>query len=405
MAYRNFRQYVGMLLKFLLIMIIPLAINLTSSDAMLLTISRCFLLTSLFYNGGIIPVQYTVSSVPEILLRNLFLGLLVTLPGFVYNYKIERIPLNKSYWKMGLIICFATFLETTAVLIFIVPLFTGGSPYFYSNEYYLLSSALSIYPILVMGVFVILPLIERLGISIASPLDSHRESMHEIIQVPRLETKRERRLARLLGIILCFSPFIFQIYYYYGGSFTFLSLLLYFNLNSYVISYLASNIGMAQNIAISGGITSFGMIEMLGLYSAGNFYFVREIYRYLRKEVTYRRLCLVGVLATLFPLLIPLLPFFLFQTYYYAIMIPIPSIFFFGLIITKLHRPLIEQTDKVWSDDQHDSWWKKKKEPREQEEETYSTPETPYRNNEDLVQVPLRYLIISKLKKLANRTN
>lgn len=405
MVNRNFRQYLGMLLKFLLIMLIPLTINFSSSAGTLATISSSLLLTSIFNSGGIFLEQYVASSIPMILIRNLVIGLIVTLPGFVYNYKLERIPLNKSYWKMGLSICYAIFLETVAVVIFIVPLFTSSLSYYYNNDYYLFTNALSIYPVLVMAAFIILPLIERLGVSIACPPDSHQESMQEIIQIPEFKTKRERRLARLLWIILCFSPFIFRISYYYGSSFSFASLLFVINIYSYDITYLASNIGVALNLIIQGGITGFGAIEALALYSAGNFYFIREIYRYLRKEVTSHRLWLVGVLATLFPVLVSASPFYFYSFYYPGAIIPIPSIFIFGVIIAKLHRPLTDQHDKIWSDDEHDSWWEKKEKSGEQEEETYTTPETPYRNSEELVHVPLRYLIISKLKKLTNRTN
>ena len=395
---KEFRLYIGMFLKFLIIMLVPLTFNLYGSTGLLQSLASSFLLTSLFYSGGVFAGQITMNSVSALLSRNLLLGLIVTFPGIVYNYKLHNIPLNKSYWKMGFAVCFAIVLDTVAVAGFLVPLLTGGYNY-WNTDYYLLSNALSIYPVLVMGAFIILPLIERLGVAIASPLDIHDQSMQELMQEPELKIKRERRLARFLWVALCFSPIVFQFSVMYGNSFNLSGLLFGFSFSFYS-GYLE------QYFFFYGGITSLATIETMALYSAGNFYFVREIYRYLRKQVTKHRLWLVGVLATLLPILIPRFTYYyIYEIYYSIAIIPIPLVFLLGLMIAKLHRPNMERVDRVWTDEQHEYWWDKKSGFSGKDEEVFSTPETPYRNSEDLVKVPIHYRIISKLKKLTNRND
>ncbi len=399
MPRRDFHLTASMVSKFLAIMLMPLTLNLSYVDGLFYTLTSGFLLTSIFESVGYVRAEMILSGyLPGIIFRNLLLALIVSFPGFVYNYKIEHIRLNKSYWKMGFAVCIAIVLEAVAVAAFVLPYLTGGSNY-WNSDYYLLTSKLTIYPTLVIGVFIILPLIERMSVSIASPIDFHDRSMSEILELPDLEIKRERRLARILWAVLCFSPFILRMDYYYQIAVNISSLLFY-------ITYYSNVFDSNSYIYVYGGVVGLGSMQMMALYYAGNFYFVREIYQYLKKQITKNRLQLVGVLATFLPLMIHIF----IPVYYYAIsigyntlLIPIPSIFFFGLLIARFHKPMVGQLDTIWTDEEHHYWWDKEEKQTPGDEGLFSTPETPYRNNETLVKVPIRYRVTSKLKKLTKR--
>lgn len=396
---KEFPKPIGFMVKFLIIMIIPFTIILSDQSNFIYSLSSGFLFTSIAYSQFYVLAQVSVLDIPGILLRNIILGLIVTFPGIYYNYKIDNIPLNKSYWKMGLGICAIIVANTTFVVYFIVRLFTGSGNLYFNEDYYLVISQLAIFPVLVMAFFVILPLIQRLAVSIASPLEMQDKSMREIQREPGLAIRREKIIAGLFWLVLCFCPFIFALGYgYYSmtyavglfSSFTFYSNLLaeYYSITSYIT------------------IGSLATIHIHALNSAGNFYLVRELYRYFRSEVSRLRLISVGLLATFFPLLIMIVyPYGIFYYYYAMIVFPLPSVFLFTMLLTKVHRPMVGLTDRIWRDQHPSFWWEHSEDGLKTEEGIISTPETPYRSKNDLIKVPIRYLLISKIKKIAHRNN
>ncbi|TFG34653.1 hypothetical protein EU527_02275 [Candidatus Thorarchaeota archaeon] len=302
--------------------------------------------------------------------------------------------MRKSYWKMGLGVCIALVFNTVGVVYFIVPLFTGPS-YIYNFDYYTISMQLAVFPVLVMATFIVLPLIQRQAISIASPLELHDRSAKEIKQFPELKIKREIRVSMILWIILCFFPFfiglsgnIWRAHYLMGLLFTF--------------TIHANVFYDSMTTLLYGEITNLVALQNTALYSVGNFYFVREIYRFLRTEVTRRRLLLVGIIATFFPLIVRMV-FPLGYYYYYYTIIPLPSVFFAGLLIIKLHRPLTGLTDRLWKEDQTRHWWDETDVEKNEEEGAASTPELPYRPQDSIIKVPLYYIIISRIKNLGSK--
>lgn len=373
-------------------MMIPSFYVFTSLGDFFQSLSSSFLFTSLGYSPYVHIEQYSIFRTLGILFRNIILGLIITFPGFIYNYKIVQIPLKKSYWKMGFGVCIALVANTVGVVYFILPIFISRI-HLHISEYYSVSMQLAIFPVLVMAAFIILPLIQRQAVSIASPFEIHDQNMREIMLLSELKIKREMRVAIILWVVICFVPSFVGLAYYIWRAYYFVGLFYIFTLNTDVyFDFIA--------VSIYGAIANLADIQITALSSVGNFYFVREIYRYLRKEVTRKRLMLVGLMATLYPLIIRMVFPSMFY-YYYNVVIPLPFVFLAGLLVVKLHRPIIGLTDRIWREDEPRYWWDEEK--KKEEEGVSTTPGTPYRYREDIVKVPLYYIIISRIKNLRKR--
>lgn len=392
--------WISLFLKALLIMIIPMYIYGTDFLQLVILPPTGFLYT---------PVNYFLDYFARFvfsfnflgqMLRNLVIGLVIAFPGMFFSYKLSQAPVNRSYWKRGLGAAIVTYILATAIILTLWINMYNPIEFMYDETLWMLYERLNIYPTLVFSVFIILPLVQRQAISIASPRFLHYQSMTDIESNPNLSLSREKFLSGILWFFLCFAPFtIAYTPYSIWGGIPFLSLMMRYSFGSYIPLPIEDIL----HLQIAIGVNSFGLIPFLALMNVFQFMFVRDIYRYLRKSITRLRLIGIALFSTIGPFfislgIVPINPFYIFGT-----LIPIPLVQGVGFLVVRWHHPIADQLDRVWDADEHRMWWEPERE-RAKERPRMTTPEKPQRHRDgEIITVPVHYLFLSRLRSIHRR--
>ena len=390
-----FQDSISLFLKFILLLIFPLQIyGLTINNTFILPTTG-LLFSPIQSNPSVFQAEYTVLDSTG-LLRNFLVGLLVALPGIFFTYKIARAPVNKSYWKRGLGAGAGLYGLVFALMMFLSLQMAIPSGYF-DWALYEFMSKVRFYATLVFAVFILLPLVQRQAVIIGSPTHLHDYSMKDLESSPKLSLTREKILSNILWLSLCFGP------YAIGGNPNYWTGL---PLSSLMMSYYTGGMrGIEFDIfyyQASVQVADFTFFPFVAIPCIFQFMFVRDIYRYLRKSITRQRLVGMAVLSAFSPLFLStsLIPIIFY--YYVMALVPIPVLQVVGFLAVKFHRPLADQVDRVWEDDEKVMWWespRKKREPA-----VITTPEKPNRHHdEEVITIPMNYLLISRLRQLNRR--
>ncbi|MGY5879984.1 MAG: hypothetical protein RTV31_07015 [Candidatus Thorarchaeota archaeon] len=403
---RGLPEWANYLLKALFVMIFPLTIYATEPLEILFLPTSGFLFApTQVYPQYLVDLSFIFATL-SIILRNFIIGIIVALPGIYYNYKLSRAPLHKSFWKRGIGLSAAIFFVAFGVGIFLSQ-YTSSLIPGYNQEYWELLMRLQYYPSLVMGVFIILPLVLRQAVTISVPSDLHYYSMRDIEASPKFNLSREKMLSAIFWLFICFAPYAIQydMYSWYGGYMS-TSLMMDYRLGSnwyggidVVYTYFFGQIAMFPNMPI------------FVLLYAFNFAFVRDVYRYLRNTITRSRLIGMAVFSCLFPLILSMGMGGLFIVGMYLIILPlpIPIIQIVGLVTVRYHHPEVIQSRRVWKGDRSAMWWETETTVQPMQTraqtptQTQATPEKPIRHRDEIITVPLRYRFLSRIRKLRLR--
>jgi len=389
-------EWANLLLKVLFVMIFPLSVNGTNLLQLIILPTSGLLFTPLESYSVWASDFSTLILILSTVLRNFVVGILIAFPGIYYSYKLSRVPVNRSYWKQGLGTAIAIYFLVFGLLLY----FTMNmySPEFYwDSSLWIFLQRIGQYTTLVMGVFIILPLVQRQVVIIGSPSELHYYSMSKIEAYPKIKLSREKILGAIFWLVLCFGPMIFvQGSVWGGGGNTFSGLLI-----TYVLS--------ADVFRITGPLSflfltnDFSIIPLSAVIGAFHFAFVRDTYRYLRKTITRQRLVSMAVFSSIFPLIISTGTYIPMLGYYFLIPIPFPLLQIVGFILVKYHRPMVGQVDRIWKDDRLKMWWEEDDREQQKEEHVGSPPERPHRHREEIIVVPVTYIFVSRIRQLSRR--
>jgi hypothetical protein len=369
-------------------MIVPLQFNVSNFINILSLPFYGFLFTpspSVYYSG-FIGIDAPVVTVD--LLSNLFFGLFLAFPAIVFNYRLVKSPANKPFRNLAIgVMILSSFIVFMALLI-AAPLFNPG--YYYN---YPLIQNIQSFPTIAIGFFVILPMIQRQAVLVASPDDMHGETLSYIELHLQKSVRREKALATLLWAGLYFLPYYMVIMsYYFGYTYTQIFSFAYMmNIDTY------SRLLYSSELALLGTVIPFFYLPIFGLLGAIRFIFVRDIYRYLKHELAYQRLMYMGILGDIFPVIAFTVLTMIISpgSTISESTIPIPCLVFLGLLVAKTHRSIQPYSNRIWTDVESRMWFEEKIETRPVD----SVPEKPYRPSEEKITVPLRYLMISHIRK------
>jgi hypothetical protein len=369
-------------------MLMPLDFTITNVFDFLYLPFRGLLFTS-WQSYGIILYD-AASYIPALsineLSSNFAIGLFLAAPAIYFNYRLITSPANKPLRNFAFgIMVFSGFVAFMALMI----IASTGSIYYYN---YMLVQNTQIFPTLVVCFFIILPMIQRQAILIATPEELHSSTVRELERHPHLEVRREKALAALLWACLCFLPFFMMTYsysYYYENT-TFYSF-------AYLFSSGYTYYDFFEYFATSGTAVPFFGLPVLGILSSIRFVYVRDIYRYLKHEVAYHRMLYIGIFGDIFPVI----SFTLINSIiapgsvpFYNV-IPIPSLFFVGLLLARLHKSVLPYANRIWEDVDARMWF----EDQVEQPPILQVPERPYRPTEETITVPIRYMITSQIRK------
>ena len=391
---RGLPEWANISLKVLVIMIFPLSVygeNLL--QLFILPTSGLLFTPTESYYVWLTDITY-LSVLLGTILRNLFIGILVAVPGIYYTYKLSRVPVNQSYWKRGLGTAIAIYF---LVLGLITYMFSSMiSPIgFRTYDFWLLSENLIRYTTLVMGVFIILPLVQRQAVIIGSPSDLHQYSMREIESYPKLNLSREKILGAIFWFFLCFSPFIIFINpYYWGGGYAVSGFMMNINLDFNLMRYFDMS-----TFFFGYNILDFSQIPFYVLMGAFHFVFVRDAYRYLRKNISKQRLIRVAIVSSIFPFFISIGLSTAGILYFGILPFPIPILQLSGFFIVRFHRPLADQTTRIWMGDKSRMRWERD----ERGVHIESAPEKLQHRRNKIVTVSVGYLLLSRIRQLKQR--
>lgn len=395
---RGLSEGLSFLLKALLIMIIPLNIYVESLEQLFfLPISGLLFTPIVGYPLWITGVTFFVSTLGTVL-RNFVIGLIIAFPGIYFTYKLSRVPVNRSYWKRG--IGAATGIFFFAVGIQVMLTMNSYNPTgFWDESLSILLQNLNLYPTLVIGVFIILPLVLRQAVIIGSPSHLHYHSMNEIESNSKLSVSREKTLSGFLWFILCFAPFTIAY-----NPFTYWNRISYTGIlmNYYFGTFFPYDIRVDPSfLQLSAQVTNFGFLPFIALMAVFHFAFVRDIYRYLRKTITRQRLIAMAIFSCIAPYFISM-GFISSIFYNMASLLPIPILQGVGFLIIRYHRPHADQVDRVWDEDTHRVWWEKQE---ARPVPVTTTHEKPQRHRDgEVITIPVHYLFLSRLRRI-NRRN
>ncbi len=382
-----------MLLKALLVMLVPLQFSFTSVIDVLFLPFNGLLFTPANSDYYYYPelIRFDQSFSITTILYNFLLGLFIAAPVIFFNYRLLQSPASKPMRNLAIgVMIISSFMVFMALLI-IMPIY---SPMYYYN--FLLIQNIQTFPTIAIGAFVILPMIQRQAVLIASPENMHSETMEAVGRNPQLSVSREKTLATVLWVGLYFLPyFILNMSAYYYTYIQVYSFAYTFSFNNYLY------IGYDYLSVMSANAIPFFTLPLLGVLSALRFVFVRDIYRYLKHEIAYRRLMYMGILGDFFPVIAfsAMMGFLSPGSMMYYSAIPIPCLVFLGLLITKLHRSVLPHANLIWDDVEARMWF-------EQEEKSISiipaaiaTPENPHRPTEEKIKVPFSYMVMSHIRR------
>lgn len=388
-----------LLLKALVVMLIPLQFYLTSPTDILLLILSGFLFTpassDYYYIPGLVRLDQPFFATT--IVSNFILALFIALPAIFFNYKVLRSPLDKPLRNLAIgVMVISSFMAFMAMLI-IMPVF---SPIYYYN--YLLIQNIQTFPTFVIGAFIILPMIQRQATLIASPENLHTESMETIRQNVQLSVRREMSLATILWAGLYFFPYFIMnqgsIYSTYIQLYSF-SYMISFD-SFFYIGYEYTNIVYAMAVPVY-------VLPVLGILSALRFVYVRDIYRYLKHEIAYRRLLYMGILGDFFPVIAftAMIGFLSAGAMVSLSAIPVPLLVFLGLVITRLHRSVLPHANRIWADVDARMWFEEEEQSLAVIPAIAATPETPHRPTEEKIKVPITYMLMSHIRRKRNNNH
>lgn len=376
-----------LLLKTLLIMLIPLNFTIFNLQS-ILSLPLAGLLFTPWESYGVIYLEYSsYSSIPSLIqiLSNIGIGLLLAGPGIYFNYRVSSSPANRPFRNLAIAITiFSTFVTFLALMMI------TSLGYIYLN--YQLMMNIMTFPTLVICFFIILPMIQRQATLIAVPEELHSNTIRELERIPGLSVRRENILASLLWACLCFLPYFMLTYSYsfYLGYTSFYSFAFTFSTGySY---YLIS-----EYSAISGSAMMLFSLPVFGIMSSIRFVYVRDIYRHLKHEISYRRMLYMGILGDFFPVIsFTMINMVLASAVvlYYSIL-PIPALVFIGLLIARLHKSVLPYANRVWVDVDARMWF----EDQVERPPVTQIAERPFRHAEETITVPIRYLVTSQIRK------
>ncbi|TFG32720.1 hypothetical protein EU528_02670 [Candidatus Thorarchaeota archaeon] len=393
---RGLPEWANYLLKVLFVLIFPLRINCSDISQILLLPTSGFLFTPV---SNVIIALTDFSSVFSILgvyLRNFILGCVIAFPGVFYSYKLARAPLSKSYWIRGVGFSAAIYFIALGMLI---NLMQSGFQLIgvFNEDFWNLYNNLLLYPTLVFGVFIVLPLVLRQATRISVPPELHYYSARDIELESKFNLTREKLLSTIFWLFLCFAPYIIQLDYYdWLGRYYYSSFMMDYGLGIYSMvlpELYTSYLGCT--------VTIFGNIPFAAFFLTFHFAFVRDVYRYLRKSITQQRLIAMAVFSSYFPILISMSSGGLLYIFGFSIAlpIPIPIIQIIGLLMVRYHHPQTIQSERVWQGDRSFMWW----ETERKEVPIQITPEKPIRQRDEVITIPVDYLLVSKVRKLLSR--
>ncbi|MFW9959519.1 MAG: hypothetical protein ACFFDV_00785 [Candidatus Thorarchaeota archaeon] len=388
-----------LLLKALIVMLIPLQFYITSSVDVILLIFNGFLFTPA--SDGYYPyaeiVRLDQPFFATTILSNFVLGLFIAFPAIFFNYKVLKSPLNKPLRNLAIgIMVISSFMVFMAMLI-IMPIY---SPIYYYN--YMLIQNIQTFPTFVIGAFIILPMIQRQAALIASPENLHTESMETVRQHVQLSARREMSLATILWAGLYFLPyFIINMGSFYSTYIQLYSFSYMISFDSYpYIGYEYTNVVYAMAVPVF-------ILPILGILSALRFVYVRDIYRYLKHEIAYRRLMYIGILGDIFPVIAftAMIGFLSGGVLVSLNAIPIPLLVFLGLGITRLHRSVLPHANRIWADVDARMWFEEEEQSLSVIPEIAATPEMPHRPTEEKIKVPITYMLMSHIRRRRNNNH
>ena len=397
-------EWASYLLKALFVMIFPLSLYINDIQQILLLPATGLLFPSNIYFPEYLFDFSFIFSMISIIFRNFLIGIIIALPGIYYNYQLARAPLNKSFWKRGIGFSAVIYFITLGITLFLITFLSPYTPY--NDNFWYFYSKILIYPSLILGVFIILPLILRQAVIISVPSDLHYYSMRDIESSPKFNLSREKMLSAIFWLFICFAPYVIQ-YDMYGwmGGYMYTSFLMDYRFGSYWYGFSDT-----FSMSFQGQIAQLPNMPFFALLFAFNFAFVRDVYRYLRKTITRRRLIAMAILSGFMPLIIPLgmtgLVGILFSAVLAVFPIPLPIIQIIGFLMVRYHRPQIVQSERVWRGERSEMWWETDKRMSEEYPPIIQTnPEKPNRHREETITVPMRDLFLSRIRALISRNH
>ncbi len=395
---RGLPEWANLLLKVLFVMIFPLSVEGTNLLQFIFLPTSGLLFAQLENHSFQVLHFFTLIAILGTVLRNFFIGILIAFPGIYYSYKLSRVSVNRSYWKQGLGTAIAIYFLAFGMFFYLrMNIYTPE--FYWDRGLWVFLQRIGQYTTLVMGVFIILPLVQRQAVIISSPSELHYCSMSEIESYPKLNISREKILSAIFWLILCFGPMLFAQRPY--GAIDTTGALYSSLLSTYIFDINVNRHTGSLILIFMCTMNDYSIIPIFALMSAFHFAFVRDTYRYLRKTITRQRLLSMAVFSSIFPLIllsgiyVPMLSF--------SIPLPIPLLQIVGLVLVRLHRPIVDQVDRVWNDDRSKMWWEKDDREHPKEVHIDSTPERPHRHREEIIVVPVTYLFISRIRQLNRR--
>ena len=303
-------------------------------------------------------------------------GLLIILPGVLFEHQLNSKPISQSLKKRAIFACLLSW-----SISMILPNSWGIIP----RSYYYYSSIIRTIPLLTLAFFVALPLISREIALRSVTSDHHTLSYGHIKSTIFKKIKRERILSGLLWASLIFSPFVVSVIVsYWIPYFQFMSLFYQFEFSGLLISerFIIDYI-IFQFIALEGIAIPF-----FSLLSGLRFVFVRDIFRFKDGILRRGRFLSVGILGEILPsiILTSLMLVTARGLILIPLFIPIPLLSIFGLVFIRFSK-IVPVQEEIWPEHQYQMWFEKEQEP-------YS-PEPAEEN----IKVPIGYLLVSQVRK------
>jgi hypothetical protein len=375
-----------LLLKVCLVMLMPLNFIIRSMADIPFLPFEGFLFTSWISDSFAYgSVSYLPSISFSAIPSNFALGLLLAAPAIYFNYRIVKSPANKPMRNFA----FAIMVFSSFVMFFALMMTTSTGTTYYTS--YMILQNIMIFPTLTVCFFVILPMIQRQAILIATPEELQSNTVWELEKHADLDLRREKALATFLWVCLCFLPFFAVVSgpLLYSDYSSFISLV-------YTVANMYSYYDFYNIPSLYGSAVLYSNLPLFAILSSFRFMYVRDIYRFLKHEISHRRMLYIGILGDLFPVVsFTFLTMSLMVYVPYYNVYPIPLLVFTGLIVARLHRSVLPFANRVWQDVDARMWFE---EPAIQIP-AQQVPENPYRPPEETITVPIRYLLVSQIRR------
>ncbi len=345
---------------------------------------------------GLISLLFVVGADPFIILapiQFILLGLLILLPGLIFERQLNSRPITQSIRKRAVAACVLSWLIGMFLpLSFFVPFVYLPGMYFY---YYSITQMI---PLLTISFYVVLPLLSREVAIRSVPSDPGYLTYGAVKSLIHGKTKRVRVLLGLLWANLMFFPFmVYTVLPWWSPSLSFISLLYqvqvslydsWFGVRGYAPSIFEITQIPATEITLAISMISGFTFLFFGLLSALRFVFVRDIFRFKDGLINKGRLVSVAMLGEILPAAV--VAFLMLNTYYdpsyFPVVLPIPLLPIAGFIFIRFSR-LVRMREEIWPEQKYRMWYEKEQEP-------YTPAQT-----EESITVPISYLLLSQVRK------